>query len=501
MGKKIIFIGPPGAGKTTLRKVFFEGESSSNLLDYALEPTHGKESVILQLNEDVGVFDLAGQENTRWFETDDKEIFYDTKILIVVIDITTDHEKILEFIRKVIKIRNEITPTAIIYILIHKIDLVAQKTIKTLKYKISDVIGEEKLVKIAFTSIQKIFFPSTFSLFMDILDICISERGTPKRIDLDLLQNIIDFLYELQKSVLISKNDLQIRLKAPDEIIDSISKLLSNKGHIDISKINDRTIFSLTDKGKNYFKEILDKFSLQKLIKFDKEDYKTESALGPKIPPYLGFLVADKDGKTMINTEVFDGAFDLFLNAEEGAMKTDFELIPMFISALEKFSEEININDLAGFQLKGTNIEMQTLSFELYTVTLFINPKTNVKFFEDLIREWFENLFELHRKELESAIETGYMSRVYKLNQEGREWLENLNQRYKDMAINLEIFDFDQAKVLYHHIDDISSDINFKYTLVLQKIKKLKMDLMKAILVEDFLEVKEIAGKIREITV
>lgn len=501
MGKKIIFVGPPGAGKTTLRKVFFEGESSSNLLDYALEPTHGKESVILQLSEDVGVFDLAGQENTRWFETDDKEIFYDTKILIVVIDITTDHEKILEFIRKVIKIRNELTPTAIIYILIHKIDLVAQKTIKTLKYKISDEIGEEKLVKIAFTSIQKIYFPSTFSLFMDILDTCISERVTPKRIDLDLLKNTIDFLYELQKSVLISKNDLQIRLKAPDEIIDSISKLLSNKGHIDVSKINDRTIFSLTDKGKNYFKEILDKFSLQKLIKFEKEHYKTESALGPKVPPYLGFLVADKDGKTMINVEVFDGAFDLFLKPEEGAMKTDFELIPMFISALEKFSEEININNLAGFQLKGTNIEMQTLSFELYTVTLFINPKTNVKFFEDLIREWFENLFELHRKELESAIETGYISIVHKLNQEGREWLENLNQRYKDMAMNLEIFDFDQAKVLYHHIDDIFADINFKYTLVLQKIKKLKIDLMKAILVEDFLEVKEIAGKIREIKV
>ncbi len=209
---------------------------------------------------------------------------------------------------------------------------------------------------------------------MDILDTCISERITPERIDLNLLQNTIDFLYELQKSVLISKNDLQIRLKAPDEMIDSISKLLSNKGHIDVSKINDRTIFSLTDKGTNYFKEILDKFSLQKLIKFEKEHYKIEAALGPKVPPYLGFLVADKDGKTIINVEVFDGAFDLLLNAEEGAMKTDFELIPMFISALEKFSEEINIKDLAGFQLKGTNIEMQTLSFELYTVTLFINP-------------------------------------------------------------------------------------------------------------------------------
>ena len=60
MSNKIIFVGPPNAGKTTLRKIFFEGENRLKLLKFGLDPTHGQESVILKLSEDVGIFDLAG---------------------------------------------------------------------------------------------------------------------------------------------------------------------------------------------------------------------------------------------------------------------------------------------------------------------------------------------------------------------------------------------------------------------------------------------------------
>ena len=53
MSKKIIFVGPTNAGKTTLRKVFFESENSSILLEFVLKPTHGKESILLKLDEKI----------------------------------------------------------------------------------------------------------------------------------------------------------------------------------------------------------------------------------------------------------------------------------------------------------------------------------------------------------------------------------------------------------------------------------------------------------------
>ena len=130
MSEKIIFVGPPGAGKTTLRKVFFEGESSTKLLEYALEPTYGEESLIMRLpslNQDVGIFDLAGQENKRWLDTDEKRIFIGTKLILIVIDIVSSYDEIFKFVRKIIDLRNTITPSTYIFVLLHKIDLVSEK--------------------------------------------------------------------------------------------------------------------------------------------------------------------------------------------------------------------------------------------------------------------------------------------------------------------------------------------------------------------------------------
>ena len=136
MGKKIVIIGPPNAGKTTLRKIFFEGENSTSLLENSLEPTHGVESIILKLSEEIGIFDLAGQENQYWFEINKNSIFIDSEIIIIVIDITSPLEDIVSFTNIVLTIRNELTPTSIVYLLLHKIDLIDSKKLINLRIEV-----------------------------------------------------------------------------------------------------------------------------------------------------------------------------------------------------------------------------------------------------------------------------------------------------------------------------------------------------------------------------
>ena len=61
---KIVLIGPPGTGKTTIKKVYFEMANPLMLLEHTLEPTKGINSCVYSIFDvSLGVFDLAGQEN------------------------------------------------------------------------------------------------------------------------------------------------------------------------------------------------------------------------------------------------------------------------------------------------------------------------------------------------------------------------------------------------------------------------------------------------------
>ncbi len=491
MSKKIVFIGPPEAGKTTLRKIFFEGENRKELLEHALEPTHGQETIIVKLKQDIGVFDLAGQENQRWFETEDKSIFDNTEILIVVIDITSPMQEILEFITKIINIRDELTPSSFIFLLLHKKDLLTREKISDIKLKLIRELRRISRLKIAFTSIKKKYFLETLSLFMEILKLCTSMISGKERKNLDLVEDLINILYLINKDVVISKSDLSNMFKLDEKALDNLIIILEKKNYIKITKTHDYPLYSLTDQGKLYFEEILKEFT--------EEGFKLETCLfetkmeEKSAPPFLGFMIADKDGKTLLTSEVYEGVFNDFFQTKNDEMQPDHDLIPMFINALEKFSTEINIKDLSGFKLKGTNIKMQTFRYDLITVTLFMNADTNIKSPKDEINTWFNNLFTTHEKKFEYSILTGDISQIVQIHNDGTNWLKKLNEEYKEKAINLQIFDFRQATDLYEKLEHISSRVKVSHSILIQKIKNLKNNLMKAIYAEDFQEIREIA--------
>lgn len=500
MGKKIIFVGPPGAGKTTLRKIFFEGESSTKLIEYALEPTYGEESLIMRLpglNEDVGIFDLAGQENKRWLESEEKSIFNNTRVILIVIDLTLSNEEITDFIKTIIDLRNDITPSSYIFVLLHKIDLVSEKKVREIRVLTKDHFSNEIQIDFLFTSVKREYFSQTFSHFIDIMKVCFNDILPDEGLLLNMVDESLKIIQQIDKEVLITKDSLYSKLNRSEKLINYIVESLANKGHIEIQQIENQDLLSLTNKGKIIYENILNKFSSVSIDKSEKSSFENKLRIEERVPPIVGAIIADKDGKSLLKIELFDQALRNFITQsipnDETIIPVDIELIPMFISALEKFSLELNIQDLTGFGLKGRNLKMHIFSYENLTVTIFMNPNINLKAIENEINNYFKKLFEDYKDTFDRGIKTGIVSDFLPIEELGKKWLEELNNSYQSMIINSEVMDKERAQILYNEIDQLYDDISKEFSITLEKIKKLKINLMKATIEKDFLELKKIA--------
>ncbi|MHA1341021.1 MAG: hypothetical protein ACTSRZ_13780 [Promethearchaeota archaeon] len=185
--KKLFLIGHPGAGKTCITKAFFEGEDPKKLLSDlgSPEPTLGVEHYkSTWIDIDVGILDSAGQEMERFITGDDidKEMsFGGSDGIIYVFDIEQwieNKDFILDILKKVIDIKNEYSPDAIIYAFCHKIDLIAldvenrAKIFEDVKNEIQEKMG----IKTVFTSIEPRFIHSLFRSMQIILN-DLSKRG------------------------------------------------------------------------------------------------------------------------------------------------------------------------------------------------------------------------------------------------------------------------------------------------------------------------------------
>ncbi len=172
--KKIIFCGPAAAGKTSLKEIFFEKANPLRLLNATLEPTKGYErGVYHQIQNEIAVFDLGGQENKRWFG-EDQRIFEDADFILCVCPVTTPLNEIAAFIYLLTHTIRTQCPDGKLIFLYHKRDLIPvvelTQRIRSLrqffKLKTPEILNQFTLYV---TSIAEPFFFATYRIFAEIL--------------------------------------------------------------------------------------------------------------------------------------------------------------------------------------------------------------------------------------------------------------------------------------------------------------------------------------------
>jgi len=338
-------------------------------------------------------------------------------------------------------------------------------------------------------------------------------------IDESSFNAILKVLYHIHQEIVASKNGLTIKLNLTAKEVKYAFKYLTQKGFLQYTLVNKVKIYSLSDKAKDDFNDVLKDLHLFKQFQHLMTNIERENPLrgihtDESIPSFIGCFIADKAGKTLLTFELYDGALETYIkgppdisepleNDKEYA-KFDIELVPMFISALEKFSREINMRELSELKITGINLKMQTFSYEKYTVTFFINPSVNLTPIEKKVREYFKTLFNKYKEDFEISLRTGFVDNISHLNELGQEMLKELNKyvylvEFKNLVGNLNNYDQTHAKHVYEELNKLQDECVAKFSLMIEKIKLLKIYLLKTMLNDDLDELKEIINKTQSI--
>ncbi len=474
MSPKIVFFGPPNAGKTTLRKIFFEQEEPEQLIINPLEPTQGIDRLILNYEEKIGVFDLAGQQYRRWLETEDKEVFKKTDVIVCVVSVDPFIDKnilsrkglsdaIFNNLRELIKIKKHFNLNSIIFLLIHKIDLLDDftKDFEELRINLSVIFAEKEIsnlfkknqLMVRFTSIVQDHLPKTYSVFSDILRTSL-RMETTTQIDYNLLEKFIDTLHNTT----------------------------------DYLEMEEDKIIGLNKEGKKIIKNILDEYKVE-ISTIERDLIKSPIEEPLRDHPFLGFSIYENEqGLFIYSAEVFEGLFQNYLNM------INMDLLTSHLNILDKIREvisnETNTKDLSILKFKRTNFNMEILGFEGFTVALFTLPNTYIKIVKNTIKDFFTHLFNMN--EFKIFLDTNEVKQFGNLSQTSIEWLKSLNELYKKL---------DNCPYLYNKIIKKFAYFKRKYSATLEDFSQLKIDLNKAILEEDPDKIDSISKKLERNTI
>ncbi|MFX1571057.1 MAG: GTPase domain-containing protein [Promethearchaeota archaeon] len=261
--KKVVLVGPSGVGKTTLQKVFFEQANPNLLLEEPLQPSRGINSRNYSINkDDLGIFDLAGQENQIWFSDNGREVFSESNTIICVFDIRNSLESIIKFLINIYKMKKDLQLNSCkIIAFLHKIDLRSKlyvyNKLKTIQEFITIQHPQGKDFEIYKTSITKDNFYSTLCIISEILNLIFKKNIISiNHKELQRMKKQLLILINSETNAKYSIDDISQKCKFNIEETKDYIEKLEELGFLE-GLDNDR-FFKLTIRA-DYFKSGLEK--------------------------------------------------------------------------------------------------------------------------------------------------------------------------------------------------------------------------------------------------
>ncbi|MFX1241652.1 MAG: hypothetical protein ACFFA7_10430 [Promethearchaeota archaeon] len=179
MATKISMIGPPAVGKTTIKRVIFDGEDPNELIIFPLEATIGiKYTVHDFMDLKISLLDSPGQSLPTLLEDKQKQLitFGDTSAIIYVFDYPTwikNSQDILDDVKKLYEIKKKHGFEAKIILFLHKIDLLITKKIGTMlaliRRQIIKQLDLPEELPIYFTSLHPNLIYTTYNAISDTI--------------------------------------------------------------------------------------------------------------------------------------------------------------------------------------------------------------------------------------------------------------------------------------------------------------------------------------------
>jgi len=271
--KKLVLVGPAGAGKTSIYNTYFEMGNPKTLLDNPIEPTRGINSSLYSLFDlRFGIFDLAGQENDLWLSTN-QDIFIKSNLIICIFDVMNSLESIISFLIKILQVKKRLDLSECkIITFIHKVDLVEPSYVFHKIKAIDDFFrsqyrrGQE--IEIYKTSITEEFFFSTYSLIGEILNILFNqeERAQIQEKELAYINNEIKMLLKMEKEVYYDKevlsNEFNFKMEEVNSHIDRLLQInfVQSDEALNSFKLTERSYFFKIGLEKEFSNAINDDF-------------------------------------------------------------------------------------------------------------------------------------------------------------------------------------------------------------------------------------------------